>query len=135
QSSGSVFVQISDENVHLVRSLLDEVFGSSNFCSLVPFSKTTGQTTRLLAETNDYLLWYARDVERVKYYQLFQPREPIESPEERYVFVETPDGEMIDLSIAQKSGHAPLPAGRVVKLENLTSQTGGPSTRFPIEFE
>ncbi|MBN1631298.1 MAG: site-specific DNA-methyltransferase, partial [Thermoleophilia bacterium] len=133
--SGSIFVQIGDENVHLVRALLDEVFGSEAFCSLISFSKTTGQTHHLLAETSDYLLWYARDKAKVKYRQLFRPRPPIDNAQERYVFVETPAGEMIDLSVAQKSGAEPLPEGRIVKLENLTSQTGGPSSRFRVDLE
>ena len=59
--SGSVFVQISDENVHHVRELMDEVFGPRNFCSLITFQKTTGSTTGTLPTTSDYLLWYAKD--------------------------------------------------------------------------
>src|ERR1700738_5400094 len=47
--SGSIFVQISDENVHLIRSLMDEVFGEENFVSLIPFKKTTGQTSEYLS--------------------------------------------------------------------------------------
>ena len=133
--SGSCFVQISDENLHRVRAVMDEVFGPDNFCSQIAFSKTTGQTTKLLAETSDYLIWYARDQSKVKYHQIFTPRKPIENPTERYVFVETTDGELIDLSVAQKRGEAPIPEGRIVKLENLTSQTGGDSSRFPIEVD
>ena len=72
--TGSVFVQIGDENVHLVRNLLDEVFGSENFCSQITCSKTTGTTGRLLAGTADYVLWFAKDVEHVKYAQLFREK-------------------------------------------------------------
>ena len=132
--SGSIFVQIGDENLHLVRSVMDEVFGSENFISQISFAKTTGQTNRLLAETSDYVLWYGRDITCVKARALFLPRSPIESPDERYVCVETTSGELIDLSVAQKSGAAPIPEGRIVKLENLTSQTGSDSSRFPVTF-
>src|ERR1700687_1821697 len=66
-ASGSVFVQISDENLHRVREVLDEVFGNETFCSVISFAKTTGATSELLPATNDFLLWYARDRERVKY--------------------------------------------------------------------
>ncbi|HEV3261350.1 MAG TPA: DNA methyltransferase, partial [Gemmataceae bacterium] len=69
--SGSLFVQIGDENMHLVRSLLDEVFGSENFCSLISYAKTTTTTGRLLPGTADYLLLYAKDAKRVKYHQLY----------------------------------------------------------------
>lgn len=69
--SGSLFVQISDDNVHLVRSLLDEVFGEANYCGEIAFSKTTGLTSRLIASTFDYLLWYSRDASKAKYRQLY----------------------------------------------------------------
>lgn len=69
--SGSVFVQISDENVHRVRAVLDEVFGDDNFCGEIVFSKTTGLTSRLIASTFDYLLWYAKDKKKTKYRQIY----------------------------------------------------------------
>src|SRR5665213_4596525 len=65
--SGSIFVQIGDENVHLVRSVMDEVFGSENFVSEITFVKTAGASSQLLAGITDYVLWYARGKERVKY--------------------------------------------------------------------
>jgi adenine-specific DNA-methyltransferase len=69
--SGSVFVQISDENVHYVRNVLDEVFGSGNFCRVISIAKTSGLGATLLPVTKDFILWYARDVSRLKYRQLF----------------------------------------------------------------
>ncbi len=64
--SGSVFVQIGDENVHLVRSLLDEVFGSDNFVSQIAFKKTAGQSSEVIAGTLDYLLMYAKSYQQLK---------------------------------------------------------------------
>jgi len=58
--SGSVFVQIGDENVHLVRCILDEVFGSDNFCGLIGFATTTGRASVLLDQIFDYIVWYAK---------------------------------------------------------------------------
>jgi adenine-specific DNA-methyltransferase len=58
--TGSIFVQIGDENVHRVRALMDEVFGDGNFCAVISFAKTTGQTSRTIPQTADYLLWYAK---------------------------------------------------------------------------
>src|SRR5206468_2039637 len=72
--SGSIFVQISDANVHLVRALMDEVFGARNFCSLITFQKTTSQTSKLLSTVSDYLLWYARDIEQVKFRRLYSSK-------------------------------------------------------------
>ena len=72
--SGSVFVQIGDENVHRVRALMDEVFGEGNFCSLIAFETTTGQTSAFIAQSNDFLLWYAKDSEKAKFRQLTRPK-------------------------------------------------------------
>ena len=72
--SGSVFVQIGDENVHKVRALMDEVFGEANCCSLIAFETTTGQTSAFMAQNNDFLLWYAKDLGKTKFHQLTQPK-------------------------------------------------------------
>ena len=61
--SGSIFVQISDENLHRVRSVMDEVFGADNFVSLITTKKTGGMGEARLDNVSDYLLWYARDLE------------------------------------------------------------------------
>src|SRR5258705_11730454 len=65
--SGSVFVQIGDENVHLVPSLLDEVFGASNFVSQIAFTKTGGFSSSRLDGIYDIILWYAKATEQLKY--------------------------------------------------------------------
>jgi adenine-specific DNA-methyltransferase len=132
--SGSCFVQISDDNVHLVRLLMDEVFDSSNFCSQIAFSKTTSSSSTALSSVFDYILWYARDVKQLKYRQIYEPRKPIENPNERYVCVETDDGTIIDLSKAQKEGLEPIPAGRFLRLDNPTSQDPSKEPQ-PFEFE
>ena len=68
--SGSCFVQISDENLHHVREIMDEVFGKANFCGIIAFKKTTGLTNQLVAQLCDFMVWYAHSRERVKYRQL-----------------------------------------------------------------
>ncbi len=132
--SGSIFVQISDENLHHVREVMDEVFGGENFCRVISVEKTSGQSSELPAAVCDFLLWYAKDRERVKVRRLFVERDPFENPSERYVCVETPDGKIIDLSVDQKLRQEPIPEGRILKLIDLSSQTGGETSRFPIEF-
>ena len=62
--SGSIFVQIGDENVHRVRALMDEVFGEENFISLIAVKKTSSSSGKLLPAVNDYVLWYAREARR-----------------------------------------------------------------------
>jgi adenine-specific DNA-methyltransferase len=135
--SGSVFVQIGDDNVHSVRLLLDEVFGRNNFCAEIAFAKTSAFTSTLLSSTFDILLWYARDKRRAteKYRQLYEPREPIENPQERYICVETSDGRIIDLSVAQKTGKAPIPEGRLLRLQQVSSQGETESSQTAVSFE
>jgi len=65
--SGSIFMQIGDENVHIVRVLMDEVFGNQNFCALLPFQKTSGGSVSFISADIDYLLWYGKNKEIVKY--------------------------------------------------------------------
>jgi adenine-specific DNA-methyltransferase len=69
--SGSVFVQISDENLHHVRELMDEIFGAENFIGLITFRTGSGFTARFIKTTSDYLLWYGKNKEMTKYRQLF----------------------------------------------------------------
>ncbi len=73
KESGSIFVQISDENVHHVRELMDEVFGVGNFVALIPFRKKTMPLgAKYLDSMNDYLLYYAKSIDNLKYHQLYQ---------------------------------------------------------------
>ena len=71
--TGSLFMQIGDENVLRVGLLLDEVFGAENRISLIPFATTSGSSTKTLPSVADFLLWYAKDKEQVKYHQLYEP--------------------------------------------------------------
>ena len=73
--SGSVFVQIGDENVHRVRALMDEVFGVGNFVRIITFRTTTGLGQRVLDKAGDYIIWYCKDTSRVKYRQLFESKD------------------------------------------------------------
>ena len=122
--SGSIFVQIGDENIHRVRALMDEVFGESNFISLIPFVKTSGATSSQLAATCDYILWYAKSksISVSKYRQLLIEVDPIPNPGERYVCVESTNGEVIDLSVKQKQNPVLRPEGRVLSLRPTDSQ-------------
>lgn len=72
--SGSVFVQISDENIHHVKELMDEIFGINNFVSIITFKKTTGLTGKLLTEVSDFIIWFAKDLSQIKYIQLYLPK-------------------------------------------------------------
>ncbi len=141
--SGSVFVQISDENVHLVRNLLDEVFGSENFVSQIVYQKTTGtgspgELTSIPA-IFDYILWYAKDKSQYKFRTLYIDKASFGEGIEGYKNVETPNGERMSIKEWEelnntKFNYNKIPAGiRLFRLSDLTSQTN--SSYYPIEFE
>jgi adenine-specific DNA-methyltransferase len=135
--SGSVFLQIGEENVHLVRAILDEVFGSENFCSQITFFKTTSQTSNLLASSTDTLLWYAKKKDEVKYRQLYQLKSIETDKAGVYNWIETPDGERRRLTSSEKlnfENEAPKDA-RVFRLDTMTSQSGGEKTAFPVNIK
>jgi len=126
--SGSVFVQIGDENVHLVRALLDEVFGSGNFVSIITFRKTSSMSspmarTNSIANTADFVLWYARSLANLKYRQLYQLKALDEAGGDHYRVVELSDGIMRPMTSSEISGAMQLPAGaRAVRTDTLISQ-------------
>ena len=82
--SGSIIVQISDENLHHVRELLDEIFGIQNFVGLISFQKTGGMETTLIPSTVDFLIWYAKEKNILKYRQLYTPRQVGHTSLDRY---------------------------------------------------
>ena len=92
--SGSCFVQIGDENVHRVGMVLDEIFGADNRMATISFATTSGSSTSNLPQVADYLLWYAKDKDQVKYRQLYEPLTRAEVIDffSSYVMVELPDG-------------------------------------------
>ena len=89
--SGSIFVQIGDENVHRVRTLMDEVFGEDNFCCLIFFRKTGGQASTLLSSIGDYIIWFAKNKSEAKYRQMYADKTTAESRPSIYRWVEAPD--------------------------------------------
>jgi adenine-specific DNA-methyltransferase len=130
--SGSCFVQIGDENVHLVRSLMDEVFGRENFVSQIPFLTTTSATADLLPGVADHILWFAKVKDSVKFRQLYAPKVAGETGATDYVFIEQPDGTRRRLTAAERGAGRGL-EGRLFSLDNTTSQR--PPGDFPVEVD
>lgn len=132
--SGSIFVQIGDENVHRVRSLLDEVFGVENAIVTIYFRKTTTQNGDFLADTNDYIIWFARNKSMAKFRPLLLEREGFGWV--NYDFARSSDLQSRKLSKEEKSGDAPLAAGeRVYRRSPLTSASSSETTLIPFEVE
>jgi len=137
--SGSVFVQISDENLHHVREICDEVFGPKNFVNLITFKKTTGAGspaggTNVLAKTNDYLIWYAKDLAQVKYRELYIPR--IGEGWVNYDYIRLPDGTHRKMTDEEREDWSKLPKGaKVYRRDNLTSTSSAGESSEPFEFK
>ena len=122
--SGSIFVQIGDENVHRVRALMDEVFGEDSHVAEIVVLKTSNQTSQFLAGVADYVIWYAAKKEQMKYRQLNRIKTLGKTGTSQYVWELSPDLQESRVSKGHKS------KGRVFAADNLASQSGGETTRF-----
>lgn len=132
--TGSIFVQISDDNAHHVRELLDEIFGAENFVAPIAFAKTTSSTSNLLSSVFDTLFWYAKDKTKVKYRPLYGTKVRGQQGATGYTRVRTADGEIHPASqFEDDSGELNLPAGaELIALDNITSQS--PGSRYDVVF-
>ena len=136
--SGSVFVQIGDENVHRVRAVMDEVFGEINFVGEIAFVKTSGLSSNYLSDRFDYLLWYGKDAERTKFRQPYLPKTREDGTASTYTWIRDTRGDYRGMNRAEKQGAAIQRGYYAYKADNLTSQGnpfvewmhGGKSYRF-----
>ncbi|MDY0095300.1 MAG: site-specific DNA-methyltransferase [Candidatus Vecturithrix sp.] len=119
--SGSVFVQIGDENVHLVRCLLDEVFGSENFVSQIAFSTTTGRGASYLDAVYDIILWYGKNYENLKYRPLFLERTK-SMLDARYRYIQLQNGSERTLSKEELEKPELISEGSRFRKSGLSSQ-------------
>ena len=146
--SGSVFVQISDENVHKVRALLDEIFGTENFVNQIFLMKTTGAGSpgelTTLPSVGDYVLWFAKNRQSYKYRKMLS-RKLLGGEGSRYRSVLLIDGRTMSLSEWMTQSGISREADAFRELNNIgarlytdsdtTSQSGSENARFPIEFQ
>ena len=124
--SGSVFVQIGDENVHRVRSLLDEIFGSDNFVLDIVFAKTVGQTSDYVPGITDYCLWYARQKDSLKFRPLLKQKKIGGEGTTGYNYAEISPFNWRPLTASEKSGATSIPPDvRLVGIGDLSSQRQG----------
>ena len=132
--SGSCFVQISDENVHLVRCLMDEVFGSENFVSLITFKKTSPLGTNGLPVIGDYIIWYTKDKTNLKYRQLFLKKGL--GTGSKYTYVESENGERRIMTKEEKDNPSRLPTkSRPFCLGPMFSVGYTPSCMYDFEYK
>jgi len=132
--SGSIFVQISDENVHRVRAVMDEVFGADNFVRQIIFRTSGSLQSDGLASIADYVLWYAKNINQHKFRELFTEREIGEGTV--YTSVELVDGSRRKMTSEERSGSKKLSVGtKIYCTENLVSSGYTRSCIYPFEFE
>ena len=130
--SGSVFVQIGDENVHRVRCLMDEVFGENNFVSEIAFAKTTGLTTNFLSSRFDFLLWYAKSKDSLKFRRPYLMKSHEDGTADTYSWIRDESGNYRALGRVEKESMTFPDNYRIYKPDNITSQ-GNPFVDFTFE--
>jgi adenine-specific DNA-methyltransferase len=132
--SGSIFVQIGDENVHRVRALMDEVFGDDNSISTISYKSAVGMGSEHLDNVTTYILFYAKDAEHLKYRPLFKPLVVGEAGATRYLIVQDERGAESRLSPDEAASGVTEGRFNPFFKQGLTSRTGGETTRFPVSF-
>ena len=131
--SGSCFVQISDENLHRVSIILDEIFGSDNFVSIINYVTGAPRESKLLENNCNYIVWYARNKPNAKFRQIFRPKPPL--GDEQYKYVQLPDAQRRIMTSEERAGRTALPPGsKIFRLDALHStRMGSEEERFSIE--
>jgi adenine-specific DNA-methyltransferase len=129
--SGSIFVQIGDENVHRVRAVLDEVFGDEQFVSLITLQKTGGLVSQGLVRTLDYICWYSKNSALAKIRQLYLPRTPGDTSLDRYDLAQMPDGNFRRITPEERCSGTLTEGARRCRLVALESA----NPTFQFEFQ
>lgn len=135
KETGSVFIQISDENIHHVREICDEIFGVENFCSVINFRKTSAVSSpnakvNILGAVSDYLVWYARDIEHIKYRQLYIEKTVETDNAGVYQWGQMENGTRKRLSVTERS----KTNARVFRIDNITSSGWSENLSKPKEL-
>ncbi len=127
--SGSIFLQISDENLDHVKEIIAEQFGSKNLVAVIPFIKTTSSTTNLLSRVNDYIVWFAKDISKIKYRQIYLEKE-IDGPTgKQYTKVELQDGTVLSRKEYELGNYT---GGKYFYIDNL--QSASPGSKYWVEL-
>ena len=132
--SGSIFVQIGDENVHRVRAVMDEVFGEDNLCGQIAFQKTGGFAPTLISAVYDHILWYGKSRPHVKYRKLFKEKDRalINSG---YKWTEDASGERRTIKSGELRNEGTIPEGRRLQSSILVSAGASETGSQPYDFQ
>lgn len=131
--SGSCFVQISDENVHLVRSIMDEVFGSENFVSAIVYVRAVAGLGATLSNVNDYILWYSKNIQEIKFRTLFNERSS-KTLASAYNYVEEANANIRRLTADELEGRKSF-TGKRFKSSAIVARDATASGTFDFEYK
>lgn len=137
--SGSIFVQIGDENIHRVRALMDEVFGEENFCGQIFFKKTSGAGSpgdlMTVAAVGDYLLWFAKSFQAKKFRPALIEKTFGGDGASAYRLIRDESGRVRTIPKEKWDSLTEAELQRVCRIDNITSQSGVDKTRYPVRIE
>jgi len=128
---GSIFIQISDENLHFIRNILDEIFGPHNFMSVITFQTKIPLGTKHLANLNDYIIWFAKDKEKIKFHKLYKEREINSS----YSFIELENGKIQNFNYDKDKELLKNKKNRLFRILDLVSSGQTETCIYDFEFE
>ena len=133
--SGSVFAQIGDENVHRVRALMDEVFGEGNFVRIISYATTSGLGNELLDRASDYIVWFAKNRDAIKYREPLVAKSNQTRGDSAYRILVTENLNHRPLTKKEREGIVRIPEGSIIyRYDNLVSQSGSETGQFDVEF-
>ena len=134
--SGSVFVQIGDENVHRVRALLDEVFGEENCVSQISFRTTTGLGDQYLDSSCNFLIWYSKSKTNLKYRELYKSKGIVDDVGGRYRRIQIGPFDRRPMIAQERRDPDAIPEGaQIYRNDNLTSQSGTAKSAFEVGYQ
>jgi adenine-specific DNA-methyltransferase len=133
--SGSIFVQIGEENAHRVRAMLEEVFGEENFVSMIAFATTSAHSTNYLSNTSDYIIFFAKKKESLKFRALYGIKAVNSEKGDKYRSILFPNGSQKPLTKSEISGEVEIASdGRIFTLGDLVSKGWSEIGSAPVKF-
>ncbi len=132
--SGSIFVQIGDENVHRVRALMDEILGTENLIAELVAEKTAGASMQFIDSVSDYILWYGKNRDLTKYRRLFLDKKEGKTGLQSYKFLQLDDSTRRPLSQTERQAPVDIDKMHIFSIDGLTSQTQALTTRYTAKF-
>ena len=131
--TGSFFFQISNDNLHYCKQIIEEIFGRENEFGLISFTKAPGglSSVNKLSSRLDYLIWFAKDISKIKYHPLYEKRK--NDIDAGFNKIELENGDQRNLTKEERNGSSPIPQGKLFKDQNLTKP--GPGSKYEIEVD